>query len=207
MKYMVELTNDCNLSCEMCSRQFINMQIGYMTKGMWNSIVKNIPEGSTILPFWRGESTLHPDFCNMIRKLDGYDVVLSTNGTNPDAVIDVLDCFNVVNVSIHGLKSYNGYIKIASRVKNGKPKINASHVEGEPILTVYDRIYKRHTINGIWGKVEGIQKSTPMSCSRMGEIVIGWNGDRGQCCYVWDTMAPPSVCATCDQWMGNGRTL
>ena len=207
MKYGIELTNDCNLKCEMCPRNYIDMEIGYMDKESWHSIINWIPKGSTILPFWRGESTLHPDFCEMINELDGYDVVLATNGTNPKPVIDVLSCLSSVNVSIHNQDSYAGYMKILGHVYNSRPNVIASMVEGEFPLTTVDRIYRKHTVNGVWGKVEGMDGTKEERCSKMDEVVITWDGNRAWCAHVWDIFAPQSVCSTCNQWMGNGRTL
>lgn len=205
MKYRIELTNDCNLKCEMCPRNYIDMEFGYISEDLWNSIIAKIPTGSTILPFWRGESTLHPDFVYRILSLEGNDVVLATNGTKPDEVIEVMDYLNVVNVSIHGQESYEGYLKIKKHA-NGT-KVIASMVEGETKLVDPDRIYRRHTVNGIWGKVDGTSGALSIQCSNLDEKIIAWNGDNGRCVHVWDLSASHSVCDTCDQWMGNGKTL
>ncbi len=146
----------------------------------------------------------------MIEGLEGFDVVLATNGTNPQAVIDVIDHLNVVNVSIHGEQSYDGYLEICKHA-NGT-KVISSAVEGEPFY-VTDRVYKRHTVNGIWGKVEGIEKKegSPI-CKKMEESIFTWEGEVAKCCHVWDLSIPigcdeGSACLKCDQWMGNGKTL
>ena len=203
-KYIIELTNDCNLRCEMCPRNYIDMEIGYMSEETWKDTLHNIPMDSTILPFWRGESTLHPDFCMMMEDLAEYkEVVITTNGTNSNLIINVLPYLSVVNVSIHGIGSYEGYLKIREYA-NGT-KVIASRVEGELPFTA-NRIYKMHTTDGVWGKVDGMNGPPTKVCSRLSETVIAWNGDRGRCCYVWDTSAQNSVCDTCDQWVSD-RTL
>jgi MoaA/NifB/PqqE/SkfB family radical SAM enzyme len=206
-KYVIELTNDCNLSCTMCPRNYINMEIGYMSKGLFLELIDKIPKGSTVLPFWRGESTLHPDFREMIEELDDYDVVLATNGTNPDQILEVLEYLNAVNVSIHNSQSYEGYRKIKNHVNGSKPSVIASRVEGELEFIKNDRVYKQHTIDGIWGKVDGVDGIQKTRCSKKDETVIAWDGKIGKCCYVWDFSVSESVCSTCSQWMGNGKAL
>ena len=208
MKYIVELTNDCNLKCGMCPRNYIDMKIGYMSEETWKNTIEKIPYASTILPFWRGESTLHPEFREMVKGLKGYDVVLATNGTNPDVVIDVMPYLSAINVSLHNEESYDGYKKIVGHISNGRPTVIASMVEEEIPLAVVDRVYKKHTVNGIWGKVEGIErKNEPTICERINESIFSWDGKVGKCCYVWDVVASSSVCSTCSQWMGYGKTL
>lgn len=181
------------------------METGYMSEDVWDRTLRKIHKGSTVLPFWRGESTLHPEFCAMIRDLEGNDIVLATNGTKPDPVIEILPYLSVVNVGIHGHSSYEGYLKIRDHA-NGT-KVIVSMVEGEKQFLPIDRIYKRHSVNGIWGKVDGLKIETLSTarCSRLDEVVIAWNGDFGHCCYVWDTSK--RSCSDCDQWMGNGKTL
>jgi len=191
----------------MCPRNYIDMKLGYMSTELWHKIINKIPLGSTVLPFWRGESTLHADFREMIMDLEGYDVVLATNGTNPYPILDVMEYLNVINVSIHNRESYDGYKKIISHVKGSKPSVIASKVEGEPEFTKIDRIYKCHTVNGIWGKVNGLNGVRKGKCAKMDESIITWDGEVGRCCYVWDISASSSVCSNCDQWMGNGKTL
>jgi len=212
-KVIVELTNNCNLSCAMCPRHHINMELGYMSMELWRRIISEIPKGATILPFWRGESTMHPNFREMIRELGGYEVVLATNGTNVNSIIDVLPYLKVINVSIHNEDSYAGYHKIKSSITNSA-KVIASMVEGEQEFLDGARLYKRHTIDGIWGKVDGFSKlnMTGEKCQRLLETIITWDGKIGRCCYVWDTNIPmgsypDEICQKCDQWAGNGRTL
>jgi len=204
-KYVVELTNDCNLTCEVCPRNYIDMKLGYMSMPMFFNILHDVPKGSTVLPFWRGESTLHPRFCDMIEQLKDYDVVLATNGIKVEPILAVLDYLSVINVSIHNQKSYEGYLELKNHVVDSKPSIIASRVEGEPEFVKDSRVYKRHSEDGIWGKVVG-SIGDRSGCPRLSESVYSWDGQKGKCCYVWDlkTIDP---CKDCDQWMGNGRTL
>lgn len=186
-----------------------------MSMGLWKMMVDRMPLGSTVLPFWRGESTMHPDFCEMISCLNGCKVVLATNGIITDKIIDVLPYIDVINVSIHNQDSYTGYVSLRDHVIGSKPIVIASMVEGERPLVENPRIYKKHSVDGSWGKVEEIPLglSRGNSCSRLNETVLSWDGRSCRCCYVWDTSKtkqfnyPDETCSTCNQWAGGDRTL
>ena len=85
-RIVIELTNACNLVCPMCPRRYMHHKKGYMQKELWDKLIEEIhrlsPQ-SVILPFWRGESLLHPAFADMLTfALDkGQKVHFSTNGT------------------------------------------------------------------------------------------------------------------------------
>jgi len=205
VKYTIELTNDCNLKCEMCPRQYTDMEIGYMSNKTWRKIIDMIPFGSTVLPFWRGESTLHPMFNDMMEDLNNYKVVIATNGTNPDLIIKSLPYLSVINVSIHGGRSYDGYLKIKSSATNGTLVIS-SKVDSEKEYVSTDRVYRRHTTDGLWGKVDGVVHKERILCNETKDNLYSWDGEKMICRHVWDKNAI-HPCLRCDQWMGNGKTL
>lgn len=68
-RIVIELTPQCNLSCSMCPRNYIQTNDGYMSRDLWrrlvNEIVRNEPD-TIVLPFWRGELLLHPYFIALI---------------------------------------------------------------------------------------------------------------------------------------------
>ncbi len=63
----IEMTNDCNLSCVMCPRRFMKDTNGYIDYDLWCKLIDEC-EGQrvTLVPFWRGESLLHPQFGKLI---------------------------------------------------------------------------------------------------------------------------------------------
>lgn len=84
-RVILEFTNCCNLSCAMCPRQYTNSRKGFLKYDLFKKVVDEISEypGAGIIPFFRGESLLHPDFIPMLRymKLKKISPVqLSTNG-------------------------------------------------------------------------------------------------------------------------------
>ena len=64
----VELTNRCNLSCFMCPRNKLKMKLGHMDINLFRKIIdeasKHLP--ICLVPFFRGESLLHPKFLKML---------------------------------------------------------------------------------------------------------------------------------------------
>lgn len=65
---IVELTNYCNLSCSMCYIQ--RKSKGWMSIDLFKKIIDELHDlndpANMFLPFWKGESLLHPQFDDMI---------------------------------------------------------------------------------------------------------------------------------------------
>jgi MoaA/NifB/PqqE/SkfB family radical SAM enzyme len=80
----VELTNTCNLSCRMCPRHHMGYPLGFMDRDLFERIVDEMRANgiSTLVPFFRGESLLHPHFLDMMEyaKNRGLAIQLATNG-------------------------------------------------------------------------------------------------------------------------------
>jgi len=79
----IELTNDCNLNCKMCSRQIMKREIGYMTIDTFDKIIEQCKDRDVGLRFIRwGEPFLHPhllDFCKQVKD-EGHPLHITTNG-------------------------------------------------------------------------------------------------------------------------------
>jgi MoaA/NifB/PqqE/SkfB family radical SAM enzyme len=81
----VESTNNCNLKCPMCSRNFMTEKIGYMS---WELYKKIIDEGAryelpSIKLNYRGEPLLHPQLVQMVKYAKDcgiLEVQFNTNG-------------------------------------------------------------------------------------------------------------------------------
>ena len=65
----VEITNSCNLKCIMCPRQIVDEVEGMMDINIYKKIIHEAKEHLpvTFVPFFRGESLLHPRFIEMIK--------------------------------------------------------------------------------------------------------------------------------------------
>ncbi len=79
----VELTNKCNLSCNFCSRQFMQREQGFMDKETFSLIINDISDKKTPIRFIRwGEPFLHPDIIHYARAIveKGIPLHITTNG-------------------------------------------------------------------------------------------------------------------------------
>ena len=65
----LELTNHCNLRCVMCPRKYMRGPKGYMSFSLYKNIIGQLAEhrDTALVPFFRGESLLHPRCIEMLR--------------------------------------------------------------------------------------------------------------------------------------------
>ena len=198
-----ELTNLCTLSCPPCPRQHIKMPLGYMDTDLWERLLKQIPDGTTLFPFWRGEALLHPECSKMLAMaVDRFEVVLATNGVflcSETMPPDVFYKLKAINISLHGIESVQGAAwALKQRGDNPAPIIQFNQTEGEDSRLIamaqklaggHDvqlRTYKQHTLDGKWGDT-GATKGQQAWCQRLGtDLVITWDGQVSRCCYVWE---------------------
>ena len=81
----VELSDRCNLTCPMCPRSFHEGE-GLMEWPLWERIAGEIAKhpGTALVPFFRGESLMHPRFLEAIRLAKSLGIApiqLVTNAT------------------------------------------------------------------------------------------------------------------------------
>ena len=84
LRITIELSAACNLSCIMCPRKYAALSGGFMERGLFEKIVDELSahEVEAVVPFFRGEALLHPDFLGMItllRKRTPARIQLATN--------------------------------------------------------------------------------------------------------------------------------
>lgn len=82
----VELTNQCNLRCTMCPRVYMKSLKGFMSISLFKKIIDEISTHNNIalVPFFRGEPLLHPDFSEMMKYAKSKrisPIQLTTNAT------------------------------------------------------------------------------------------------------------------------------
>jgi len=199
-KLTIELTNICNLSCDPCPRHHLKMNFGYMNEQLFYKLLDQCPPGTTILPFWRGESLLHPQAIELLyyavsRKLD---VVLATNGSRMVELhqqIGLIKKLKAINVSLHNIDSYSAYLWLQElkHATNSPIDIQLSYVEGEHTDVPEElfnhlnlRRYKQHSFNGVWGCTDAEPVLYQDWCQRLDtDLVITWDGKVSRCCYVW----------------------
>ena len=64
----LELTNRCNISCTFCPRHEMGHLLGFMDTRLAYRLIDEMAEHLplTLVPFFRGESLLHPDWWRII---------------------------------------------------------------------------------------------------------------------------------------------
>jgi MoaA/NifB/PqqE/SkfB family radical SAM enzyme len=81
-KFQIEVTNECNFTCKICPREYLNLDSGYIEIELYNKILKQIPPKSVIILTGWGEPLLHPNIATMvtIASRAGHWTSLTTNG-------------------------------------------------------------------------------------------------------------------------------
>ena len=236
----IELTNDCNLSCPMCPRQYMQGPVGYMKGALWQRLIDECERQRMVLvPFWRGESLLHPEFEKMIEYALGRvsEIQFATNGyLINENNIPLLNQFDFLSISIHDRTAVERLRVLLHYRNNHKPVIQASFVESEKSMewmeavrsmVDYVRIYKNHTLRGVFGKSDGLPGERSICPKLLRDLVIAYDGSVSRCCYVMETDKtldvtrqsiaevwnspiyqqilkdyPDAICGQCDQWRG-----
>jgi radical SAM protein with 4Fe4S-binding SPASM domain len=136
-KIYVEITNQCNLSCDFCPRSKRPAQT--MTVSFFAEIIRKIKGYTDYLYFHvMGEPLMHPDIGEMldICNKTGLKVNITTNGTlikRIGQVIVAKPALRQINISLHCQSSHNNdglrddyfddVIAFAKDVQKGKKKI------------------------------------------------------------------------------------
>ena len=210
-RIVLELTPLCNLACPMCPRHHIQVEDVYMSARLFKKLLLEIKAENSqaiILPFWRGESCLHPQFLDLLDFALKQDlrVHLSTNGHFMDQ--DFMDIFyrcEFVTFSLHTDKGFaNAQRLIQNRPSWSSTTIQGSFVDTEksvkkyleqctsdPDLKGFDsiRMYVEHTIDGEFGKGSAAKGDTKRSfCPKLcNTLVVSADGSYSRCNHVWAT--------------------
>ncbi len=95
---LIEINNNCNLNCAMCSTQLSRRPRGHMAPETFGRIVDQLQALGIAHPGLHtvGETFLHPDLPGLMEIAQGknYPVYLSTNAQFPRALADLIDRFS-----------------------------------------------------------------------------------------------------------------
>jgi len=208
-RIVLELTPICNLSCPMCPRHYIKDTDGFMDVNLFKKLVDEIvieSPDAIILPFWRGESCMHPNFVELIdytlqRNLR---VHLSTNGhyMNRDNIELFYRC-EFVTFSLHDNRGYKNAIKfISNKPENSYCTTQVSFVNSEKTtqkflkkctssqdLKGFDsiRLYHDHTIDGEFGNSNIDSSQNRTFCPKLEHtFVVSADGQYSRCNHIWE---------------------
>lgn len=209
-RVVLELTPLCNLACTMCPRHYIDDNDGFMDSHLCMKLVNEALEldrGIKILPFWRGESALHPEFVELMSyALDrGAKIHISTNGHFMDSEhIDVFSRCEFVTFSIHSDLGYKNALKFLDKRDNSQGAIvQVSFVECEKTVEKYlketikheklngfdsVRLYKEHSLEGEFGRSKVDSSKKRAFCPKLKDtFVVAYDGSFSRCNHIWET--------------------
>ena len=207
-RIVIELTPQCNLSCSMCPRNFVQTKDGLMSRALWQHLIDDIAKtepDAVVMPFWRGESLLHPHFIEYIKYAlnKSLKIHISTNGNLVTGkYAKILARCEFVTFSIHTRIGYQNAKNFLSLKENGKPIVQISFVKGEGsekiLHTIVNtsnlggfdsvRLYEEHTKDGIFGKSGSTFKSSRIFCPKLlSTLVIAYDGSISRCNHIWTT--------------------
>lgn len=107
----LEFSNLCNLSCTMCPYLHESFPAPHFMDGkLYRAILQNLKKtapGIMVIPQFRGEACLHPDFCELMEytKREGFTVSLTTNATvsSPEVLECIARCSDYTYISLDAL--------------------------------------------------------------------------------------------------------
>lgn len=172
-RIILELTNQCNMSCSFCPRKRINMEIGYMKKEVAKKVIdeasENLPVALAV--FFRGESILHPNLIEIIKyaKLKGIGPIqLSSNGldlTETLAEEIILAGIDFVSFSIDTIDS--------DIYKMIKPQGDIAKVS-QNVIRFCELCLKRKATNSIVPEIQISSVDGPLYRAKQEEFVYFW---------------------------------
>lgn len=96
---MIELTNCCNLDCDYCYRNKMNLKAKMLTKDEFLIRLERIKPDASILFCGMGEQLTHPDFYEFIKIAEGHEIQLVSNGTIPIDIKKIMEVENVKSIT------------------------------------------------------------------------------------------------------------
>lgn len=207
-KVHIELTNKCNLHCSFCPRKYISENNDFISSDLWKPMIQECSKyKSTIMLHWRGESLLHPGFCELIDYAAGnnVDMELATNGILiSEENISSLLKMKIISISIHNEKSFEKAIWLAEQKNKKYPLIQISFVSNEStVKTIMNeviensnlysnlfnrvRLYEEHTVDGVFGANLIKRNELRKFCSKLNDLlVVSAKGSISRCTYLWE---------------------
>jgi len=160
-KLYLELTDACNLNCEMCYRKTWRNMGSHMPSDLLNVILDESTQTNSnaseylniqeIVLGGIGEPTIHPDFYDVLLRLKDKDITLTTNGTTiDDKMADALvQSVKKIVVSVDGSQLVYDRIRgfeYNHLIKNLQKLNQAKEAKGKktPVLTIQMVISKEN---------------------------------------------------------------
>lgn len=146
----IEISNKCNLNCEMCPRKDFNLPYKNMSFSFFKEIANKLDNIDLILPTGWGESFVHPGIDKIVNylKLKNHKTKIATNGLllNNQKLINTALKLDYLTFSLDELdnKKSHGYSKeVSNNIKN---LIKEKNEKGRknPFICIQPVLYKEN---------------------------------------------------------------
>lgn len=174
-----------------------------MDPSLFTKIIRQLPNETVVVPFFRGESLLHPHFATFMRQLSRFkQVQLATNGDylNPNNQTAILTGCTFLSVSLHSF-TMPWQVESAKFLRIAKKKglqTQVSILEGlvpekrkKRFIREWQkhadrvRLYREHSVRG-FGDMEGAEKPRGACKKPFEEMTVYWDGKVGLCNHDWN---------------------
>lgn len=199
----VELTNRCNRSCDGCPRRKTKYPQGDMTTKLFTEVIGQLPNETVLVPFFRGESLIHPHFASLMNLLSRFkEVQLASNADylGPKNQTAILTGCTFFSVSLHNLlmpwhveatkfmhiaqdHGLETQVSILEGLVSEKRKKQFVREWRKHVDRV--RIYREHSVVG-FGDMDSTDKPTSPCRKPFQEMTVYWDGKVGLCNHDWD---------------------
>jgi hypothetical protein len=203
----------------MCPRHYIKETDGYMDAGLFRKLVDEVAAerpDAILLPFWRGESCMHPEFVGLLDYAlnRGLRVHLSTNGHYMDEHFkQVFYRCEFLTFSLHSKVGFKNAQKfIDTKPSWSKATTQISFVDSEkttqryfpgyvadPQLKGFNgiRLYVEHTLGGEFGKSRETSEAERTFCPKLEHtFVVAADGSFSRCNHIWTPETAVNLSAT-----------
>lgn len=199
----IELTNRCNRACKGCPRIKMTYPLGDMSQELFNTIIEQLPHNTVIVPFFRGESLLHPLFIEFMDRLRGFNVVqLATNGDllTAENLKCIYEACSFISLSLHRFRLPNSQDLICrgNGINTQVSILETLIPPNEKSLFVKSwlkqvdrvRIYVEHSHVGygdILNPPRWSMNNGDLPCHKpFQELAVYWDGKVALCNHDWD---------------------
>ena len=195
-----------------------------MTEQLYTKIIDQLPSNTVIVPFFRGESMLHPHFDAMMEKLQRFETVQFT--TNADFLDDyaqkkILNSCTFVTLSLHEyqLPTQTSWTKFLLEAKKENVTTQIGIIDStlpqankkefiQAWLKHADRvrIYAEHSHNGYGDIPNPPVLDVNLRCKKpFEELAVYWDGQVALCNHDWnnhDGLGDLNTMSIHDVWHG-----
>lgn len=179
-----------------------------MDLGLFSKIVDELPPSTVVVPFFRGESLLYPQFIEAMQQLRKFDKIqLATNGDylikkNQQAILRTC---SFISLSLHSFRwgpkqrefmfmkeanklGLTTQVSILETLIPSKEKLAFIKTWQHYVDRV--RIYVEHSHEGYGDTLFKIEDDGQPCLKPFNEMVVYWNGKVALCCHDWNNPQP-----------------